>query len=108
MTTLEVERLTADVLVISEHLPPECMPVSFPVRAAHGPLAVVVHATGDDCHRERWPVEPLPVLVVLPAGSPSSAVVAAFAAGADACVCTASGAEVTAHLGALLRRRYRT
>jgi hypothetical protein len=41
---------------------------------------------------------------VLPPSAGAAAVLAAFAAGADACVRTASTGEIAAHLGALLRR----
>jgi hypothetical protein len=68
------------------------------------PAAVIVVASDGEPHPELWPQPAVPVLVVLPPHAPLAAVVAAFRAGADACVSTASSAEVTAHLGALLRR----
>lgn len=80
---------------------------AFPSATSQGSecaAAVVVLASDGDPHPALWADAHAPVLVVLPPHTAPAAVLASFAAGADACICTASSAEVTAHLGAMLRR----
>lgn len=80
------------------------LPTTLPSRIGSAAAAVIVLASDGDPHVELWPAENLPVMVVFPPYASAAAVLAAFAAGADACIRTSSRAEVTAHLGALLRR----
>jgi hypothetical protein len=104
MTALATEQQLAHVVVITPGQRSAEMPISVPYQSSSGPAATIVIANDGDPHPELWPSPTVPVLVVLPPHSEPAAVLAAFAAGADACVRTSSSAEVTAHLGALLRR----
>lgn len=81
------------------------LPAHEPVPLAEHPDAVLVLTDGEP-HPELWADPPAPVLVVLPPWAGADRVLAAFAGGADACVRATSGAEVEAHLAALLRRRH--
>jgi hypothetical protein len=95
---------TARIILITANGSSQQLTTSLPTSSALEPAAVIVVAADGDLHPELWPHPAVPVLVVLPPQASAAAVLDAFRAGADACVATASTAEVTAHLGALLRR----
>jgi hypothetical protein len=100
MTTLHVERASERIRVI------RTTATAVPDADDLDPAAVVVVAGDRAPHPELWTDTLAPVLVVFPPRTDPAAVLASFAAGADACICTSSSAEVTAHLGAMLRRRH--
>jgi hypothetical protein len=105
MTAITQHHLeSARVAVICVGAPLHRLPAHIPPGPAESPDAVLVVASDGAPHPELWADAAAPVLVVLPPSAGAAAVLAAFAAGADACVRTASTGEIAAHLGALLRR----